>query len=230
MANINDWLVANKLSLNIKKSNYILFHKSNQNIVTPPSLVVVNNVSLERVDYTKFLGIVIDSGLTWSMHTLAVQNKVAQGTAILFRTRKFLNKCTLLMLYYSLIYPHLMYGVEVWGKCSPLYLNKIIKAQKRAVKALTFSKLRDPSAPIFRNLELLTFSKIYVYFIGTFMFKYYYKKRTDIFFNFLLKTSTCILIIPDKKIIYGLLCLKRKCIALPQFLMESTFGTLFYLQ
>ena len=63
---LNIWLNANKLTINIAKSHYMVFHrgKRKSNICSP----ILNNVSLEKVQCTKFLGIIIDDGLKWTNH------------------------------------------------------------------------------------------------------------------------------------------------------------------
>ena len=53
LANIWEWLIANKLSLNTKKTKYMVLH-TNQRNVTYPNLVI-NNIIIERVSHFNFL-------------------------------------------------------------------------------------------------------------------------------------------------------------------------------
>ena len=59
MVNINVWLCANKLSLNIEKSNFVIFHPHQKKIEIDVSLSI-NGRYLKKVDYIKYLGVFID--------------------------------------------------------------------------------------------------------------------------------------------------------------------------
>jgi hypothetical protein len=66
---ICDWLLANKLTLNIKKSNFVIFHPYQKRLNYKPNLKVHDYktntlISLEQKDYVKYLGILIDSNLS----------------------------------------------------------------------------------------------------------------------------------------------------------------------
>ena len=63
LARLTDWFRANKLSLNIKKTNFMVF-SNNQNDV-PNINLEIDNVAIKRVDNVKFLGIMIDESLCW---------------------------------------------------------------------------------------------------------------------------------------------------------------------
>ena len=123
LAKLNIWLNANKLTINIAKSHYMVFHrgKRKSDLRSP----VLNNVSLERVQCTKFLGIIIDDGLKWTNHISFIKNKIAKAFGIILRARKFFNKKTLLNLYHAFIFPYLIYCVEIWGNAANIYLRPL---------------------------------------------------------------------------------------------------------
>ena len=100
------WFSANKLSLNVSKTNYIVFNnkKGNCNINFD---IKMDGKSLKRVDYTTFLGVIIDSGLTWNNHVKFIATKIARGVGILSKLKHLLPKQVLRSLYFTLIYPHL---------------------------------------------------------------------------------------------------------------------------
>ena len=64
LVNINTWLCANKLSLNIKKSNFVLFHPPQRKITLQVKLYI-SGTSLQNENCIKYLGIMIDSNLSW---------------------------------------------------------------------------------------------------------------------------------------------------------------------
>ena len=164
------WLNINKLSLNIRKTHYIVFtHKKQINL---NNNILINNQIVSRVESTKFLGVIIDSALTWKDHINYIKTKIAKGTGIICKGRKYFNTSTLLTLYYSFIYPYLTYCVEVWGNTSNCYLNSLSKLQKRAIRIITSANYRAHTDPLFNKLKILPLSKISDYSIIILMYKY----------------------------------------------------------
>ena len=75
---VTDWFKANKLTLNISKTNYILFSRSrNTNFIIPP--IIIGNEQIQKVAHIKFLGIIIDEKFDWHKHIEFCQNKIASG-------------------------------------------------------------------------------------------------------------------------------------------------------
>ena len=70
-------------------------------------------------------------------------------------SKHFLNKNHLIIVYYSLIHPHLTYGLRLWGNALQKYITKLEILQKKAVRAITCSKYNTPSSPLFKQLNIL---------------------------------------------------------------------------
>ena len=79
-------LKINKLSLNIKKTNYIIF-KSKQKLVNYKLNIKLDNIEIEQVSFTKFLGVIINENLTWENHTKVVKNKISKSMGILAKIK-----------------------------------------------------------------------------------------------------------------------------------------------
>ena len=113
---LNCWLKANKLTINVSKSHFMVFHRGKRKLdVNNPSL---NNIALKRVNYSKFLGVIIDDGLKWTNHISYIKNKIAKGFGIILRARRFFNRKTLLNLYHSFIFSILNLLCRNLGQCS----------------------------------------------------------------------------------------------------------------
>ena len=167
---IFDWLNVNKLSLNIQKTHYMIFH-SRKNIKVNFD-VLINNEIINKVECTKFLGVLIDSKLTWCNHISYLKRKISKGIGILCKLRKCFSSSTLLTLYYSFIYPYLLYCIEVWGNTSQCYLFPLFKLQKKSIRIIVSEKFNAHTKPIFLKLQILSVSKLHTYSILLFMFKY----------------------------------------------------------
>ena len=66
----------------------------------------MDDCSLNKVNSAKYLGVIIDHKLNWIDHIAYIKNKISKGIGIMYRTRNFLNKSSLIGLYYSYIYPY----------------------------------------------------------------------------------------------------------------------------
>ena len=114
LALYTDWLIANKLSLNTAKPHFVLFRPGRTTFTNCPDLHM-NNSLIERKESTLFLGVYLDSKLSWEDHLLHLKAKVAKNVGIIGRAKRLLNRFTLKTLYYTLVYPLLTYCLEVWG-------------------------------------------------------------------------------------------------------------------
>ena len=88
LAKVSEWLVANRLTLNQSKTEFMLIG-SRQRISTfnsSPSLTI-NDVPIKQVSHTKSLGVHIDENLTWNVHIEKLCKKVASGIGALKRIR-----------------------------------------------------------------------------------------------------------------------------------------------
>jgi len=182
LINIINWLNANQLALNIGKTHFIIFRPRNKKVI-PKINLSISGVNIECVEMTKFLGVVIDSGLSWSYQINAIKKKVAKCCAIICKVRKYLNLNTLVQIYYSFTYPYLTYCIEAWGSADNIHLISLFKLQKKVLRIIASAPFLAHTEPIFDNLKLLNIYQIYVYSIGIFMYKYHNGILPSVFTN-----------------------------------------------
>ena len=65
---------------------------------------------------TKFLGIIVDDQLKWKQHIDYIKNKISKSIGIIYKARNYVNTHTLRNLYYTFVYPYLIYCVDRMGK------------------------------------------------------------------------------------------------------------------
>jgi hypothetical protein len=169
-----EWFRANKLSLNISKTNYILFgfKHGKQNMCRD---ILIDGKSIEQVTHTKFLGVYIDENLNWKYHTSQLSIKVSKNVGIINKIKHLLTKELLTSLYYTLIQPYLIYCNIIWGGASKLALYRLSCIQKRAVRLITRSPYRTPSSKLFYNLGILKLCDIHKFQQLMFMYKAIHK-------------------------------------------------------
>jgi len=187
LANVDIWLQANRLSINISKTNYILFKPRQKQINYNISLSYRNQL-LERKTFTKFLGIYIDESLTWKPHINYISNKLSKSIGMIYKSSYYLPQEVKLSLYYSLVYPYLTYCNCVWSSTYPSNLNRIFLFQKCIVRIISSSSYLAHTEPLFSKLKILDIFKLYSFFMATFMYKYINKLLPPLFSNIFLHT------------------------------------------
>ena len=170
---VSDWLHANKLTLNTKKSNYVIFHPYQKEINYQVQIKLLdpntNSVAcLEQQDYVKYLGILINKNLSWKyIHYVA--SKISRTIGIIARLRHFIPLSTLLTIYRSLVAPYLTYGIIAWGHAAKSNLRKILILQKRALRLMYFFPNRDHILPLFISSNILLINLLYFETVLIFM-------------------------------------------------------------
>ena len=171
------WLNVNRLSLNLDKTHFIIFHPYNKPLKKQIT-IKINKKAIKEQCFIKYLGVLIDSKLSWKHHVSKISKTISRSLGIMYKLRPFLPLKIMKNVYYSLIYSHLVYGIEVWGSACKTELNKLLVLQKRAMRLMTYNDQYpvipgplSPSNPIFIKLELLKIEEIFKYYISKFIFK-----------------------------------------------------------
>ena len=163
-----NWFRANKLSLNISKTNYVLFTPKRLKLNFDTSTDDDDNVLkfgqeiIEQKLVVKFLGLLIDEHLDWSHQSNHIMSKLASSLYIMNAVKNHMPLDSRKMIYYSFFYSHLTYGISLWGtNTSKWFLNRIIKQQKRAVKSIANGK--STSSHTFKEHSIINVTDL-IYF------------------------------------------------------------------
>ena len=186
---VKKWLDANKLSLNIDKTNYIIFHSSAVSVPSG-SDIKIGKKHIKRVKFVKFLGLLLDEHLSWKYHLSELSKKLARTCGMFFKIRNLLPLDVLFCLHNALFLPFLQYGLIVWGQTYASYIDPIFKLQKKAVRAISFQPRMSPSLPIFNDFKLLKLSEIFELRLLTFVFDSINKTSPSCFHDFFLLSSS----------------------------------------
>ena len=182
LANISEWLKVNKLSLNINKTQFMVFSRRK---ITPPQIdIKIDNQSVMETDLSKFLGVYIDKKLNWKTHISYIAGKIARGIGILIKARKYFTHECLITLYYSFVFPYLIYCNNIWGSTYKSNLSILQVLQNKAVRIITGSNPRRNTDAMFKESELLNLKDINVHLVGKFMYNVYHEKVPDVFEGF----------------------------------------------
>ena len=108
----------------------------------------------------KYLGVYIDSHLSWNNHIDYICSKISKNLNITTRLKRYLTSKSRVSVYYSLIYPYLYYGCLLWGNNYDAPLSKIVRLQNKAVRIINDVPFMDPITPYYVALRLLKFPDI----------------------------------------------------------------------
>ena len=182
---INSWFQANKLFLNADKTKYTFFHKIivRDNIPLKLPKLEINETTIKRVDFIKFLGVLIDDNLTWRKHIHEIEIKMSKDIGILYKTKFLLNRKCWQDIYYAFIHTHLNYANITWASTNPNKLNKKYNKQKHATRII-FNKDRMTHArPLMKQLNILNIYQLNIYQTLSFMFKTKQQLTPNIFLD-----------------------------------------------
>ena len=107
---VDQWLIANRLSVNVSKTKYILFKTVQSKLITKKQTLTLRQ---KQVKCIKFLGVYIQEHLSWSRHINHLISKLRSVLGTVIKVKSLLNKRSLL-LYHSLINSQLSYCILNW--------------------------------------------------------------------------------------------------------------------
>ena len=139
MKNLTDWLNANKISLNFKKTELVIFRHKKKKLECPVRrLYPFNSV--------RYLGVKIDENLSWKDHIHDIATKLNRANALLFRN--YVNFNTLKSIYFAIVDSHINYANLIWGQNvnSPF---RIVTLQKKSIRIIDNQTRNSHSSLLF---------------------------------------------------------------------------------
>ena len=191
MAQMNSWFIANKLTLNTSKSSFIVFRSRYSRINNLPNKFEFAKSEIIRSNTIKYLGLTLDEHLIFNQHVQNVCNSIKRYFKIFYNIRRYLNNKQIEILYYSMIYSRIKYGLIVYGFATKTNLKKIQTLQNQLMKVLTSRDYRFSTNDLHTKHNILKVEDIFllekISFVHNFvnnklppMFKDYYTKFSQI--------------------------------------------------
>ena len=183
------WFNSNKLTLNVKKTKFMLFSEKNQKIKLKDKKLYIGQQTIEQVGsnckerYFKFVGHVIDDQLTWEGHIEHISKKLASSNFALNSTKNFIPLKIRKNVYYSLFDSHLNYANLLWGCANSKQLKKIEILQKKCIRNVANMPYTSHTEPIFKNLGILNLHDKIIFSRSLFIHQYRNKKLPVSFEN-----------------------------------------------
>ena len=159
-----DWFESNRLSVNEAKTQ---------------TLKCSLRYLPEKSEPVKYLGVCIDSGLTWESHAVQLTKKLNK---IIYTIRFLLNITShevIMNVYYGYFYPHLKYAILCWGHSA--HASQIFGAQRRCMRVIGRLRYMECCRELYKKLKIMTLPCIYIYECLTYLRTniHEYKKHKD---------------------------------------------------
>ena len=153
-----DWLLANKLIINLTKTHSMLF----TNKITDRKINLrVKNTTLEQKSECRFLGVIVDENINWKSHINHVSNKITRIIALLRLLKYTFPIHILKTLYMSLIQPYLNYCNLIWGAADKTIIEPLFLLQKKAIRIVNRVPYLEHTKPLFESMKTLTLFQLY---------------------------------------------------------------------
>ena len=153
--NLYNWLKANKLSLNIAKTEFMVISTRQKFLAENCSEINIqlDGHPISRVEHTKSLSLNIDDRLSWSNHIKDLCKKISSAIGALRRIRPLISQSTAVQIYNALIQPHFDYCAPVWDGLSSYLCEKLQKFQNRAARVILQANCEINSSLLLETLK-----------------------------------------------------------------------------
>ena len=165
-----NWVSYNELSLNIKKTNYMIFTRR-KNLDISMFNPKISNTPIEHKTVTRFLGVLVDEKLSWSHHIAAVKSKMSRYIGIAYKLRHVIPLSARQKIFNSQVQSHLNYCSLIWGSSCKSNIESIFITQKKALRSIMPGKvnyyykngdLPSHTKAAFADLRILTVHNVIV--------------------------------------------------------------------
>lgn len=156
---LEKWLVNWKIKINETKSQHITF--TTRRDTCPP--VYINNIEIPRTSCVKYLGIHLDSKLTWREHIRKKRKQIDIKLKELYWLIGRRSKMSLenkILIYKAIIIPVWTYGIELWGCASKSNINIIQRAQSKTLRAMTDAPWYVTNQMLHQDLQIPTVQEL----------------------------------------------------------------------
>ena len=160
---IKPWLNVNRNKVNTHKSFYIVFSYRNK-IFLPP--IRLGTETIAQTERTKFLGITLDSSLSFKMHINEISSKLSRSVGILYKLKSFLPEEILKNLYYSLVHPYINYNIESWFGASQYMIEKVRILQRQSLGAVFNLTYNDHTNSFFKSNFIIKPDNLYKFILS----------------------------------------------------------------
>ena len=157
------WCICNKLTINIDKTYFVLFHTVDKPVPDGFTEIATTHMTIKRATEMRYLGLVLDDKLNYNELIQSICNLSLKYFGIFNHIKYKVNKKTARQLYFAFVFSRIkyMYGIEIYGNCSERNVNKIQTMQNKLLKLLLQLDILTPTNILHNNLNILKINDLY---------------------------------------------------------------------
>lgn len=176
---LEDWLLANQLSLNVSKTTYLVFKsKKFKNSIPPNFNVSFFGHQVSEVASGKYLGVFIDNDLTWKVHINYIHDKLIKFCGLFYRIRGLVSEECARTLYFSFIHSTLLYGLEVYGNTYISYLDNLMKLNNKILRIILNKPFRTHTVELYKAYDTLPINILHDFLLLKLVHRIFYYKSS----------------------------------------------------
>ena len=183
MKRLNEWFLANKLSLNLDKTCYMLFPALKN---ASKFSLDLNGMKIKYVNSCKYLGVIIDDELLWTAHIDHIYCHLLKYVGIFYKLRNKIPKRVLKNIYFAFVHPYILYGIEIYANTSKTHIDKLEKLNNTLLRILQNETRRCYVVNLYVNYDTLSVTDLHKLRILLFVHKYVHHmdKLPEIYKNY----------------------------------------------
>ena len=155
------WFICNKLTISVSKCAWMIFHGKNKRLPDVIPGLYLSGVEMTKVDSYKYIGLILDSKLTWKQHVNAICSRLNQYFGIFFHIRNKIPFQMTRQVYFSTVFAHINFGLEIYGSCPKSLKNKLQSKQNQLLKVLTNKERLYPTNELHAQNRILKIEEVY---------------------------------------------------------------------
>ena len=176
---IENWISENKLTINYKKSAFVVI--SNTSNSNSNFQISINHNLIDRTNTVKYLGVYLNSDLFWKTHIDYLAKRLSKVCGVIYKLRHFVPTGTLKVEYFSMFNSVLQNSLLNWGNACKSHLQKLSILQNKIITACLFCSRRDSTALLYSEFGVIKLKDMINMEIAKFMFKFYNKMLPNLF-------------------------------------------------
>lgn len=149
MRRIIEFLKTLNMTINFSKTKYMIFKRHYRNALSLFSTVQIYSQTVESCEVYDYLGLTIDSRLTWAQHIQRVCSKVSSHVFAISKLRYYVSPIVLKMYYSSFVHSQVIYLLPVWGSAAKTHLLPLQYLQNKTQKIMKFLPYDYPTINLY---------------------------------------------------------------------------------
>src|SRR3989441_7550158 len=161
MDSLADWITANRLSINYDKTCYIVFSPKQSKTDDLNLSLTLNHSPIKRVSSSTYLGVIIDDNLNWKLQISEICLVLRRFIGVFYKLSSVLPWHTLKLLYFSLVYPRILYGIELYANNYMVNLHDLIVLNNRLLRIIHHKSRDTKVIELCFNYSTLPINKLF---------------------------------------------------------------------